>query len=160
MPRAKKALINSGDVEAVSRATLPEIDPVFIPGDIEVVSEDRLAFAAREEKFMNEKIEIEIEPGTEPNDPLFVHLGHNGSTQIVMRGQPQVVKRKYLYSALMAKQVKMSCTFAIGRDGNEINKLTPSAATSYRAYLTNDPNPQGGSRWVQRVMAESTGVTA
>jgi hypothetical protein len=60
----------------------------------------------------------------------------------------------------MAKRVAMSCTFAIDRSGNEVNKLSPAASTCYRAHLTNDPNPQGGPRWVQRVMAESTGVTA
>jgi hypothetical protein len=157
MPR-RKSIIDTASVEAVSRAsTPPELqDPVEIE-DIQIVPMERMAAKVAAEKFMNEKIEIEIEPGTEPNDPVYVELGHNGIAQMVKRGTVQTVKRKFLYSALMAKLVKLNVSFGKDNNGNEFNRDTRSVSTAYRARLVSDPNPAGGSRWVQAVMAESAG---
>jgi hypothetical protein len=157
--RIKNAVINSSDVEATSRMAPPEFqEQEFHASDIQVVAPDRLAFKAAEEKFMNERVEILIEPGTEPNDPVYVELGHQGIKQMVKRGVPQIVKRKYLYVALMGKKVSMQCSFGMAADGKEYNKLTPAVAGTYRTSLLSDPNPQGGAKWVQSVMAESAGM--
>ena len=161
MPRVKRAIADSGDFEAVSlAATPPEETLPFESGDIEVMAAERLEFAAREEKFMNEKVVIHIEMGTQAGDPVFVELGHNGINQFIKRGEDQVVKRKFLYSALMAKKVSMNCAFGKDGSGNEFNRLTPSVSTAYRALLVSDNNPQGGAKWVQRVMQESSGARA
>lgn len=160
MPR-KRALIDSADLEPINRAVAPPEENTvgFEPGDIQVVPFDRMEAKAREAKFMNEYIEIEIEAGTEANDPMYVELGHNGINQFVKRGTVQRVRRKFLYSALMAKRVNMNCTFGKDGAGNEFNRLTPTVSTTYRARLVTDPNTQmGGSKWVQRVMAESAGA--
>ena len=161
MPR-RKPLIGSDEVEAVNRAAAPpELDETgFSADDIQVVQPERMEAKAKEAKFFNELVEIEIEPGDKPNDPIYVELGHNGIAQMVKRGTPQAVRRKYLYSALMAKQVTFSCEFRRGPNETEINKLTPSVSGAYRTYLLNDPNPQGGSKWLKRVMKEATGVRA
>ncbi len=154
-------MINTGDIPVFTGAMAPpEEQAEFHAEDIQAVSIDRLDYKAKEAKFMNELIKIEIEPGTEPNDPMYVQLGHNGDNQMVLRGCPQAIKRKYLYSALMSRKVSMNCTFQLGPNGASINKLTPSSNTTYRAALVDDPNPQGGPRWVQRVMAEQHGVRA
>jgi hypothetical protein len=153
MPR-KKAIITSNDVPAAA----PEHSPPIEAGDIQVVKERDMNFKAKEAKFMNEPVTILIEPGTKDNDPMFVPLGHNGTCQYVLRGEPQVVKRKFLYSGLMAKVVRMNCDFRRGPGDTEINKLTPSAKLGYSMQLLRDDNPQGGMRWFQRVMAEATGI--
>lgn len=159
MPRVKQSLINTADVQALSRAAPPELDEAgFDPSDIQVVTPDRMETKAKVAKFMNELIEIEIEPGTEPNDPVFVHLGHQGIAQYVQRGVPQIVKRKFLYSALMGKRVTLNVSFGMGVDGKEFNREAKSVSTAYRARLISDPNPQGGPKWVQAVMAESAGM--
>lgn len=158
MPRVK-SIIDTASVEAVNRAMAPpEEVPPFDPADIQVVALDRAEAKIRDAKFMNEYIEIEVEPGTKADDPMYVELGHNGTNQFVKRGGVQRVRRKFLYSALMAKLVSINCKFGKDNAGNEFNRLTPSASTAYRARLVSDKNPQGGSKWVQRVMAESTGV--
>lgn len=155
MPRVKQAIIESGDVQPAP----PEFSEAeFDRSDIQIVQMDRLAHKAAEEKFMNEMIEIEIEPGTEPNDPMYVYLGHEGKSQMVLRGAVQPVKRKYLYVALMAKKVSMNCVFERGPNHTDINKLTPAVSTTYRARLISDNNPQGGSKWVQDVMRQATGM--
>lgn len=160
MPRAKR-IIESSELEAVNRAMAPpELNEAgFDASDIQIVRPDRMEVKAKEEKFMNEKVEIQIEPGTEPNDPVYVHLGHNGITQMVKRGEPQIVKRKFLYSALMGKKVSMNCSFGMSKDGNEFNRLTPTVSGTYRAALLRDANAErGGMKWVQSVMAESSGI--
>lgn len=158
MPRVK-SVISTNDVEAVNRAAAPpEEQPEFDTSDIQVVQADRLDVKAREEKFMNERVVIEIEPGTEANDPMYVELGHNGINQFVKRGEPQAVKRKFLYSALMAKKVAFNVAFGKDASGNEFNRATPAAKNTYATRLVSDPNPEGGSKWVQRVMAESHGM--
>lgn len=159
MPRVN-SLIDSADVDPINRAVAPpEQNTVgFEPGDIQVVQIDRMEVKAKEAKFMNEFIEIEIEAGTEAGDPMFVELGHNGINQFVKRGTVQRVRRKFLYSALMAKRVNVNCTFGKDGSGNEFNRTSPTVSTAYRARLVTDPNnQQGGSKWVQSVMAESTG---
>lgn len=159
MPRAKNSIIDTASVEPINRAMAPPEEPMpFDPSDIQVVAPDRMEAKAREEKFMNERVVIHIEQGTQATDPVFVELGHNGTNQYVKRGEDQIVKRKFLYSALMAKKVSMNCTFGKDGSGNEFNRLTPTVSTAYRARLVEDPNPQGGSKWVQRVMAESAAV--
>lgn len=159
MPRVKQSIITTDDLQAVSLAsTPPELQGEICVEDIQVVPIERMAAKVAAEKFMNERVEIEIEPGTEPNDPMFVELGHNGVTQMVKRGTVQVVKRKFLYSALMAKLVKLNVSFGKDASGNEFNRDTKSVSTAYRARLVSDQNhAEGGSRWVQRVMAESAG---
>lgn len=162
MPRARKSLISTGDVEPVNRAAAPpELqEGDFHTDDIQVVEPNRMNAKVKEEKFMNELVEIEIEPGDKENDPMYVHLGHNGITQMVKRGEPQAIKRKYLYAALMSKVVTFACDFRRGPNNTEVNKLTPSSSNAYRTTLLNDPNPLGGTRWVKRVMAESAGIRA
>jgi hypothetical protein len=159
MPRVKKSIISTDDLEAVSKAsTPPELQGEVEIEDIQIVPIERMAAKVAAEKFMNEKIVIHIEPGDQANDPVFVELGHNGTTQMVKRGTDQVVKRKFLYSALMAKQVRLNVAFGKDASGNEFNRDTRSVSTAYRARLVEDPNNrEGGSRWVQRVMAESAG---
>jgi hypothetical protein len=58
---------------------------------------------------------------------VFVYLGHNGVSQYVKRGEPQTIKRKFLYSALAAKTVKFACAFGKDNSGNEFNRLNPRA---------------------------------
>lgn len=156
-----KSIISSDSVEAINRAMAPpELDEAgFDPCDIQIVRPDRMEVKAKEAKFMEERVEIMIEPGTEPNDPVFVPLQHNGTVQMVKRGLPQIIKRKFLYVALMGKKVAMNCMFGKDQNGNEFNRLTPSVSNTYRTVLLRDNNTErGGMKWVQSVMAESAGV--
>jgi hypothetical protein len=154
----QRSVISTDDVatgfDLGSAAAPPEVrEAGFDASDIDVVSERNLVDKAQEAKFMEEKVLIEIEMDEEPNSPRFVYLGHNGVTQYVERGKPQAVRRKYLYSALAAKRVKMACAFGKDNAGNEFNRLTPNASTTYRVRLLEDRNPQGGMRWFQKVSA-------
>lgn len=155
IPASKNAALGStDDIEA--RTQIPELNEAgFDPADIQIVSAKDFMSKAQEAKFMEEKVQIEIEADDKPNSPVFVYLGHNGISQYVHRGQVQTVKRKFLYSALAAKAVKLSCEFGRDNAGNEFNRLNPSVSTTHRVRLIRDDNPQGGMPWVRKVMQDA-----
>ena len=134
--------------------TPPELREAGIDAsDIEIVAAKDMVSQAQMEKFMNEKVIVEVEADPEDeNAPVFVYVGHNGVSQYIKRGEAQTIKRKFLYAALVAKRVKMACAFGKDGGGNEFNRLTPNAAMTHRIHLVQDNNPQGGMRWVQSVM--------
>lgn len=154
MPRKAKALATTDDFPPP-----PEQTPEFHPGDIEIVKAKDATIKVKTEKFMNEKVVVHIEPGERENDPLYLELGHNGINQVVRRGVDQPIKRKFLYSALMARKVTISNQFGV-RDGRDYNSAKPSSASAYRIQLVRDDNPQGGQTWLRSVMAEAHGITA
>lgn len=134
----------------------------FDVSDIQVIPENKMRDKAAEAKFMEEKVEIEIEAGDGPNDPVFVHAGHQGIAQYIKRGVVQVVKRKYLYSLLAANSVKFACAFGKDGTGNEFNRLSPSGQRAHRVRLVSDKNPEGGMEWVRKVTESlsRTGIAA
>lgn len=145
-----KSIISTDDVEI---RTLPEI------GDDELVASSSMSKAAVE-KFMNEKVVIEIEASDDPNAEVFVHSGNGGRAQYIKRGEPQSIKRKYLYSLLAAQKVGFGCAFGRDANGNEYNRLSPSSSTTHRVRLIRDDNPAGGMKWVQQAIRETANMQA
>lgn len=123
--------------------------------DVDIIPEHKFTSKLQEAKFMEEKVVIEIEGDDDPHAPVFIYSGHNGVTQYVERGKPQAIKRKYLYSMLMAKTVKFASAFGKDGSGNEFNRLSPSARTTHRVRLIRDDSPNGGMKWFQSVNASA-----
>ena len=152
-----KKVISSGDVDPGFDLgmAVPELDEAgFNSGDIKVVQAKDMKSKAEEAKFMQEKVLVEVEGGTE-NDPVFIPAGHNGTMQYIQRGTPQAIRRKYLYSLLMAKKINIGCEFRRKEGGGEYNKLTPSPTSTYRVNLLQDNNPQGGMKWFKDTVASA-----
>ena len=156
MPRyPSKSIIGTDDVQAVQQAA-PELrDGDITLDDIDVIPEKDLVNAAAEARFMEDRITVEVEADDDPNSPVFVYFGHNGVTQYIKRGEPQVVKRKFLYSAIAAKTVKFACAFGKDGSGNEFNRMSANTKTTHRIRLIEDRNPQGGMKWFQKVAQEA-----
>lgn len=155
MPR-QKSVISTDDVQAgvnIGRAPEELREAGIDISDIDVVPMHKMRDKAKEAKFMEEIVMVEIEADDDPNAPVFVFSGHNGVSQYVKRGEPQKIKRKYLYAMLAAKRVKFACAFGKDGNGNEFNRLNGSGQTSLRVRLISDPNPEGGAKWVQEVLA-------
>lgn len=152
----RRALIESDDVQTgaeIGRAPDELRDADVEIEDIEIVPADRLRTAAAEAKFMEDMVLIEIEGEEDPNAAVFLHSGHNGVSQWIKRGEPQRIKRKYLYSLLAAKRINYACAFGKKGDGNEFNRLKGSARGTHRVRLIEDNNQDGGMRWFQAVSA-------
>lgn len=153
MARPKKSIIDSGAAGPVNTG-VPELNEAgFDVSDIEVIHPSKLMSKAEEAKFMQEIVIVEIEADDDPNAPHFVYSGHNGIAQYIERGKPQPIKRKYLYSMLMGKRVRLACAFGRDGQGNEFNRLTPSGQTTHRVHLIRDDSPKGGMKWFQEVAA-------
>lgn len=148
-PSLTRGIISTEDVERHANIGV-EADGLEDAG-IDIVQPLQMKALADDEKFMNEKVVIEVEMDDEPNSPIFIPSGHNGIMQWIKRGEPQTVKRKFLYSLIAAKQVKLAVAFGRNGDGTEFNRATPTAKSSFRARLISDPNPQGGMKWFQAV---------
>lgn len=155
MPR-QKSIISSSDIQPnANMGKAPdELREMGIDiEDIDVVPAHAMHTQAEEAKFMEETVLVEIEADDDPNAPVFVFSGHNGVSQYIKRGEPQAIKRKYLYSLLAAKRVKFACAFGKNGDGNEFNRMTASGQTSHRVRLLEDKNPNGGMKWFSEVAA-------
>jgi len=143
----------------LSNVNSPSVDgkPEVGDEDIELIASSSMS-KAQVEKFMNEKVVIEIEASNEPSAEVFVHSGNNGRAQYIKRGEPQSIKRKYLYSLLAAQKVGFGCAFGRDANGNEYNRLSASSSTTHRVRLIRDDNPQGGMKWIQQAIRETANV--
>lgn len=154
MPRAAKAQITTDDLQAgAGERTLPEINggSVIDLDQIEVVDPRHMLSLAEQEKFMNEKVLIQIEADEDPNSPVFIYSGHQGVTQYIKRGEPQLIKRKYLYSLIAAKRTQFASAFGKDQAGNEFNRLSARTNTTYRISILDD-TPKGRKEyqaWMQ-----------
>ena len=137
----RKNMLGPDDVDpannqiSISTSGLAEITRM----PIEPVDPANMLDMAENEMYMNEIVEIMIEASEDPNAPLFVHSGHNGSTQFIERGKPQKIKRKYLYSMVVSKVARLVCAF--GKDANtgqEYNRLTGPSLNTHRVVILND----------------------
>lgn len=146
-----RSIISTEDVERT--ASLGVSADGLDDAGIDIIHPTQMKALVEDEKFMNEKVVIEVEMDDEPNAPVFIQAGHNGVTQYIRRGEPQTVKRKFLYALIAAKQVKLAVAFGRNGDGSEFNRATPTAKSSYRTRLISDSNPNGGMKWVQSVTA-------
>lgn len=152
-PLIRTGRIGTDDCEVNGQpgGVIPEIGEAEFHADaIEVVSELQSSSKIDEAAFMNELVEIFIEEDDSPTAPLFVHSAHNGITQYIERGKPQVIKRKFLYSLLASKHTAFACSYGMA-EGGEYNRLTPKARTTHRLHIERDDNPRG-RKWAADVM--------
>lgn len=118
---------------------------------VDAVQPAKMMAKAENERYMNELVEIQIEASDDPNAPLFVHSAHQGVTQYIKRGEPQSIKRKFLYSLIAAKVARLVCAFGRTSEGTEFNRLAGPKRGTHRVIVIND-TAQGRAdynRWMQ-----------
>ena len=161
MTGKRRSVISSDDVQmGVSAGNLgmapDELREAGVDiDDIDIISAQVAKTKIQEAAFMEEKVVVMIEADDDPNAPEFVYSGHQGVSQYIKRGVEQVIKRKYLYSLLAAKRIKLACAFGKDNSGNEFNRLNPSGQTAHRVRLIRDDNPNAGMKWFTTVMTAS-----
>lgn len=146
MPRGiPNAKISTDDLaRTAEERTLPEFDGghAINLDDIEMISPKNLRTVAAQEAFMNEKVVVQIEADEDPNSPIFIYTGHQGITQYIKRGEPQSIKRKFLYSLIAAKRTQFASAFGKDASGNEFNRLSGRTNTTHRLHVIRD-TPEG-----------------
>ena len=119
--------------------------------DIQVVQPNKMIDLAKQEKFMNEFVVINIQPDDDAHAPEFIYAGHNGIAQYVHRGTDQRIRRKYLYSLVAGKKKQYTCAFGKDNSGNEFNRLNGKSSGTYRLSIIED-TPEGQKsfrQWMQ-----------
>lgn len=119
---------------------------------LEPVSQDvDLSQEARDERFMNELVEIMIHESSDANASSHVTLAVNGMNMVVFRGIPTPVKRKYLEVLARMKETKYNQVW----DKREIERYEMKARTGliYPFDVIRDDNAKGAP-WLRAIIAE------
>lgn len=106
-------------------------------------------------RFMEEKVEIIMNPGREKHSPLFEMFGVNGVMKAVMVNQPTAIERKYV--EVMARSMPMDIATRSGEDpGDSItyNKIDRSMSAGFSFAVIKDNNPRGHV-WLQQLRSDN-----
>lgn len=134
---------------------------ISIKGKAEVVSETSvetvpgpaLGTVAELEKFMNEPVEVLVYEPFESGHEKVVQLGVNGKNQFVIRGNPQVIKRKYVEILARARKVGVTADGYKDGRGEARNTVQISSGLQYPFQVIADSNPKGPA-WLKQILAE------
>jgi hypothetical protein len=119
---------------------------------IEIVQNVKLDDYAAELAFMEEKIEIEVHESTDQNAHALVDVYCNGVAQRFIRGQRQVVKRKFVNILVDARQTAMKTTTQVNGD-DVVNRIDKHTALRFPFSVMRDDNPKGRDWLRQRLQA-------
>jgi hypothetical protein len=132
---------------------LPATGPARVESAIiEVVDGPEWKEHAAALAFAEELVEVIVHPTTDKQQNIVVEIWNNGRVQRFIRGQPIVVKRKYV--EVMARSKEISYTQETYKDGNgdDAIRMIPHTAVRYPFSVLVDKNPNGAA-WLQQVLA-------
>lgn len=102
--------------------------------------------------FNEDMLEIVVHDGDQNcENPIMV--GVNGIYVQIFRGQPTLVRRKFV-SQLCAKQTRVSTPEYINGGGERAFKIVQTNTQKYPFSVIKDPSPRG-NEWLRRTMAEA-----
>ena len=123
----------------------PTIDPI--------VGNQDLGQLAASEAFLNEMVTVMVHPSTNENDSPQVIVNVNGTNQLIIRGRPTNVKRKYLEVLARMKETKFTQSTPNPSEPEKI-QMSQRNAWCYPFEVVDDANPRGRA-WLSHVMAEA-----
>jgi len=123
------------------------------PGEIETVAMDKdFDKVARNAAFMEESVVIEIAETTDENAVPYAHLNCNGANQVIPRGMPVSVKRKFVEILARMKETKYKQVHnTVELDRYEMHEKT---ALVFPFQVIKDDNKLG-MPWLKRILAEA-----
>lgn len=104
--------------------------------------------------FMEEPVTIMVHQSNDKNAEPFPEVGVNGRRQFFIRGEKQVVKRKFVGALARAKQTSFTQQYAKDANGNDTIRNIPSTALRFPFSVLHDPNPRG-VEWLRKTLAEA-----
>ena len=125
--------------------TPPEPEPVFA-----MPSDDKLENL----RFMEEYMEIRVEPSADKFAESTIPVGNGHLMQLFVRGRVQRVKRKYVECLCRAKTTNFTENVFIDREtGDAIQRMNPMTALRYPFTVIRDT--PAGRDWLQKTIAEA-----
>lgn len=122
----------------------PSIDPVTGNVDLKKLLDD--------EAFMEEQVTVMLHPTTNENEPPYAHLNVNGRNQIVPRGTPVRVRRKYVEVLARMKETRYSQHTPNPSEPDK-TQLIPRHGLVFPFNVVEDQNPRGRA-WLDHILAE------
>lgn len=103
--------------------------------------------------FMEDDLDIMIQPSSEENAAMMVDCYVNGEAKWVKVGERTKLKRKFVEVLLRAKPISVNTTHDEIGAKNIINNIVRHQRAKYPMSIMHDPSPKGGE-WLRRVMME------
>lgn len=138
------------DRPRVQRAAGParnSLEPALIETVDRVVSKEKLDALA----FMEEPVKVVVHTTTNETDEPIPVVWNGGIQQAFIRGEEQVVKRKFVEILARAKRTVFSQERLPDNNGY---KQVPRTALRYPFAVVEDRNPKGAA-WLKSVLAEA-----
>lgn len=159
-PRSTRAEMHTSDIQ------IPQPEKVIIPGlgealvrepeevlvlDKPLETEELKALA-----FMEELLEIRLEPSSEENAPQLIDVYVNGQAEWVPVGRPWILKRKFVEVLARSKpmSVKTNHLTPEAAGNREItNEVIRTVRAKHPFSVLRDDNPKG-REWLTRVLMD------
>lgn len=148
------------DIDAQSMVGKGAVKSIPATGKAEVISESELVIATNLEKsyaeqlaFLEEPVEVMVAEPQDEKESSLVQLFVQGRSQMIIPGQPIVIKRKYLEVLARAKQIRYKPVVKINDlTGAPVNMMIPRLVLRYNFSVIQDKNPKG-AEWLRRILA-------
>lgn len=148
------------DIDAQSMVGKGAAKIIPATGKAEVISESELVVTTNLEKnyadqlaFLEEPVEIMVAEPQDEKESNLVQLFVQGRSQMIIPGQPIVIKRKYLEVLARAKQIRYKPVVKINDlTGAPVNMMIPRLVLRYNFSVIQDKNPKG-AEWLRRILA-------
>ncbi len=123
-------------------------------GNNDIVLLDEVSFGSQAENlaFMEEKVLVHVFTSVEKNAEKIVDVYNDGIPQRFIRGQWQVVKRKYVEVLARAKPFSVETPETTDANGDRTTKIQTTNGMRY-PFEMKDSNPRGAA-WLQSVLAQ------
>ena len=122
--------------------------------NFQVVDGQAINSKAAELAFMEEKVTIRLATTADKTAEPIPCFGVNGVNQYVIRGKPQVIKRKFLQEIARAKTDNISTPFGRDANGFDTYNIGKQQSLKYPFELIEDKNPLGRP-WLEKILAEA-----
>ena len=128
--------------------------PVLERPDIQVVDGPDWKDKASILDFMNDVLLVEVATTTDKYEPQFVQLWNDGRIQVIPRGIPTHVKRKYVEVMARMKMESFRNEEYRDMDGNNSVRWPKTSGLRYPFAVIEDPSPNGRA-WLRSVLASA-----
>lgn len=153
MPRKETDVVAelTGQTVTTEIPTEGKLDRSALRDDMEVIpNEVVMNDMAEALAFMEEPIKVIVHDSADLNAEPIVELNVNGINQYIIRGQEQVIKRKYVEVLARARRVATKTVTGVQGD-RVVNQVSQHSAVRYPFSVIEDPNPRGRA-WLKGLM--------
>lgn len=140
------------DHERVMKSTGPakdSLEPALIQPVERPVDKEKLEMLA----FMEELVEVYIQPTTNPADEEIFEIFNNGQRELFRRGETKTVRRKFVNELAMRKITTYKQREKVDEQGTRVIVQIPHTALRYPFSVVRDPHPRGAD-WLKFTLAQ------